>query len=116
TLGASGNFTAGDVRFYGAAGATGGHDADDRIVLDTSTGNVYYDADGNGAGAAQLIFTLQAGAGLVATDITVERKTTINGSSGNDSLTGGDGNDTLNGFDGNDTLDGGRGADSMVGG
>ena len=51
-VGPSGNFAAGDARFYSAAGATGGHDSDDRVVFDTSTGNLYYDADGNGASAA----------------------------------------------------------------
>src|ERR1051325_10115528 len=44
-IGAAGQFSNGDVRFYAAPGATGGHDADDRIVYDTSTGNLYYDAD-----------------------------------------------------------------------
>src|SRR5439155_1716811 len=37
-LGASGNFIAGDGRFYAAAGATAGHDGDDRIIYNTSTG------------------------------------------------------------------------------
>src|SRR5205085_7509917 len=34
-IGANGRFAAGDVRFYAAAGATGGHDADDRIIYNT---------------------------------------------------------------------------------
>jgi Ca2+-binding RTX toxin-like protein len=38
--------------FYSAAGAKKGHDADDRVVYDTSSGKLYYDADGSGKGAA----------------------------------------------------------------
>src|SRR4051812_49287666 len=68
-IGASGRFTSGDARFYAAAGATGGHDADDRLVYNTSTGQLFYDADGNGAGAAQLIATFQGAPGITATDI-----------------------------------------------
>src|SRR5207302_9264756 len=120
-IGAAGRFSGGDVRFFAAPGASGGHDADDRIVYATTRGTLWYDADGNGAGAAQLIATLQgAPTTLSDTDITVinggASGSTINGTSGNDSLVGGPGNDTINGFGGNDTIDGGRGADSMVGG
>src|SRR3954471_17238296 len=42
-IGANGRFAVGDVRFYAAAGATGGHDADDRIIYNTSTGQLFYD-------------------------------------------------------------------------
>jgi Ca2+-binding RTX toxin-like protein len=70
-LGATGNFAAGDVRFFAGAGAGGGHDADDRVVYNTSTGQLYYDDDGSGAHAAQLVATLQAGAVVAATDISV---------------------------------------------
>jgi trimeric autotransporter adhesin len=118
-LGVSGNFATGDVRFHSAAGATSGHDADDRVIYDTSTGNLYYDADGNGAGAAQLVVTLQPGVDLLATDIVVDNGASgalIQGTSGNDSLTGTPGNDTLDGLAGNDTLDGGTGVDLVRGG
>src|SRR5438552_2671873 len=126
-IGASGRFSAGDVRFYSAPGATGGHDADDRIIYNSSTGELFYDADGNGPGAAQLIATFQGAPGITATDINVFGTPTptptptptgmvINGTDGNDSLVGTAGNDTINGFGGNDTIDGGAGADSMVGG
>jgi Ca2+-binding RTX toxin-like protein len=121
-LGASGNLSAGDPRFYATAGAVNGHDADDRLIYSTVTNGLYYDADGNGAGVAQLITTIQSGGTIVATDIVVDNGgsstpgVTVNGTSGNDSLVGGAGNDTLNGFDGNDTLDGGAGNDLLIGG
>jgi Ca2+-binding RTX toxin-like protein len=70
-LGGSGAFGSNDERFYSAAGATGGAEADDRIVYDTSTGSLYYDADGSGGGGAQLVATLQNGAALAASDISV---------------------------------------------
>src|SRR6185369_5266220 len=70
-LGVDGNFVAGDARFAAGAGFTSGRDASDRIVYDTSTGNLYYDADGSGAGGAQLVATLQDHPAVAATDITV---------------------------------------------
>jgi Ca2+-binding RTX toxin-like protein len=105
-IGASGNFAAGDARFFAGVAA---HDADDRVIFDASTGNLFYDADGNGAGSATLI--AQVTGNVVATDITVINGTaggggTINGTPGNDSLTGTAGNDTINGNAGNDTLRG----------
>jgi Ca2+-binding RTX toxin-like protein len=70
-IGATGNFAAGDARFWAAAGVTSGHDANDRIVYNSTTGDLYYDADGNGAGAAQLVGNLQGHPALAATDIAV---------------------------------------------
>jgi hypothetical protein len=63
SIGAMGNFSAGGGRFWAAAGATAGHDANDRIVYNTSTGNLHYDA--------QLIATLAGNPSITATDITV---------------------------------------------
>lgn len=120
-LGAAGQFTSGDARFWSSSSGTA-HDADDRIIYNTTTRQLWYDADGNGSGAALLIGTLNTGATVAATDIRVfgtpsgGSGQTINGTSGNDSLVGGSGNDTINGFAGEDTIDGGVGADSMVGG
>src|SRR5918992_5398531 len=109
-LGASGNFAAGDDRFvFNSAGTA--QDAEDRIVFNTTTKQVFYDADGSGSGAAVLIATLQSSATLVATDIVVEGNgapggggQTVNGTSGNDWLVGGPGDDTINGFAGDDTI------------
>jgi Ca2+-binding RTX toxin-like protein len=70
-LGADGNFAAGDARFAAGAGFTSGRDASDRIVYDTTTGNLYYDADGSGTGAAQLVATIQGHPTLAAADISV---------------------------------------------
>src|SRR5258707_3358512 len=119
-IGASGRFAAGDVRFFSGAGATSGHDADDRIIYNTSTGQLFYDADGSGPGAAQLIGTFQGAPTVAASDINVfgtptptptPTGQTITGTDGNDSLVGGSGNDTIFGLGGNDTIDGGPGAD-----
>jgi serralysin len=122
-LGASGAFAAGDARFHAAAGATSGHDSDDRVVYNTSNGDLWYDADGSGSGGAALIAHVwQTPISVAATDIIVENGTTpptagqtIIGTAGNDSLVGGTGNDSINGGSGNDSLAGGAGNDSLTG-
>lgn len=123
-LGADGNFAAGDARFRSGAFSSG-QDADDRIIYNTGNGQLWYDADGNGSGAAQLIATLQNIPALSATDIVVSASTggtggsgspSSGGTAGNDSLVGGSGNDSLDGFEGNDTLSGNGGNDFLRGG
>ena len=57
-VGASGNFSTGDQRFFAAAGAVGGHDATDRVVYDTSTGKLYFDADGRPVRPADVNLTV----------------------------------------------------------
>jgi trimeric autotransporter adhesin len=54
--GATGNLT--NNAFWSAAGAVKGHDADDRVVYNTTTGALYYDADGSGSVAAVQIAIL----------------------------------------------------------
>jgi len=69
-IGALGNFATSDARFW--ASSTGAaHDASDRVLYNTTTGQLYYDADGNGGGAAQLIATLTNSPAIAATDIAV---------------------------------------------
>jgi Ca2+-binding RTX toxin-like protein len=127
-LGPSGRLA--DARFYAAAGATGGHDADDRIVYNTSTGELFYDTDGSGGVyIGLLIAILEPGTALAASDIVVENASfsglLIDGTSsaeslvggyGMDMLRGGAGDDTLTGKGGDDRLDGGVGSDRMNGG
>jgi len=119
--GPSGAFSADDGRFYAAPGAFEGHDADDRVIYNTTTGELSYDVDGSGPEGAQHLAFMQAGTTLVASDIVIENGASaggmeLNGTAGNDSLAGGAGNDTLRGFAGRDTLNGGAGDDWLEGG
>jgi Ca2+-binding RTX toxin-like protein len=119
-LGATGNFAAGDARFFAGAGATSGQDSSDRVIYNTTTGQLFYDADGNGSGASQLIATFLNAPALSATDISVVGQeltgSTIRGTTGNDSLDGTAGNDSIEALAGNDTIDGLAGADTLNGG
>lgn len=72
----TGAFTSTDARFYSANFGTGtvkGADSTDRIVLNTSDGALYYDADGSGSVAAVKFAVIgsSAVANFSASDITV---------------------------------------------
>lgn len=54
-----------DDKFRSAAGATSALTAEQRIILNTANGSLYYDADGSGAGASVQIATLQ-GTGIAS--------------------------------------------------
>jgi hypothetical protein len=50
---------------------TAAADADDRILYDSATGNLFFDADGNGAGAAILFARLEGAPVITASDFLV---------------------------------------------
>jgi Ca2+-binding RTX toxin-like protein len=115
TLGASGNFAAGDERFVANSSGTA-QEADDRVIYETDTRQIWFDPDGTGVAPRELIATLQSGATLVATDIVVQgQAVAITGTEGNDSLTGTNGNDFIAGLGGDDTIRGLAGDDRLEG-
>ena len=138
-LGVPGNFGAADGRFVSGAGLTGGQDASDRVVYDTTTGSLYYDPDGSGAASGLLFAILDGAPALAASDVVVEAGTlpgaviygtnrefediaatpyddTIRGLAGNDGITGMMGDDFIDGGRGNDFIHGAQGDDTLVGG
>jgi Ca2+-binding RTX toxin-like protein len=68
SLGATGGLNA---SMFVASSAGVAVDANDYIIYDTDNGKLFYDADGNGAGAAVLIATLTGAPSLAASDIFV---------------------------------------------
>ena len=131
--------------FVSGDGATA-VDSSNRLIYDTSTGILYYDADGSGSDSAVQFALLTGAPTLVATDFDItgtgggssddnsmgdptqtvlydgnleegdDGKNTLSGSDGNDELFGLGGNDTLDGGDGKDYMDGGHGNDKIDGG
>jgi serralysin len=65
----AGTLAATAFKTIGVAGAV--VDADDRIIYDTSTGNLYFDVNGSSAGGAAHIARLTAGLALNAAEFTI---------------------------------------------
>ena len=55
-----------EAAFYAGSAA---HDASDRIIYNQAAGKLYFDADGNGAGAQVLFATVTAGTTLTVADV-----------------------------------------------
>ena len=119
---------------------TGATTANQRIIYNQNTGELFYDADGSGGGAQVQIATLVSNPTLGAERIYAyqdenaapsnpSNPNPINlnppsgnptnpntGTPGNDSMTGGTGNDSMTGGAGNDSMTGGIGDDQLLGG
>jgi Ca2+-binding RTX toxin-like protein len=63
-IGPVGQIAAANFRLGAAAG-----DASDRVIYNSATGQLFFDADGNGTGAAMLFATVAAGTTITAADI-----------------------------------------------
>ncbi len=100
----------------GAAAAT----PTERMIYDSATGALFFDADGNGAAPQVQIAILTAGLGLTHSNLLAFDDSNLNapesGTSSNDNLGGGSQNDSLNGLGGNDSLSGDGGNDRLNGG
>ncbi len=113
-------------RFLSGDGLTEAANTDQRLIFDTDTRWLYYDADGVGGAGSVHFLTLSTGTltfsnidviGIAGDTVSGSNDANVlNGGAGNDTLNGLGGNDTLNGLGGNDSLDGGTGADQMNGG
>jgi Ca2+-binding RTX toxin-like protein len=64
TLATLGTLAAGSFR--AGAGITSAADANDYLIYNSSSGALYYDADGNGAGAAAVQFAVLTGAPVLS--------------------------------------------------
>jgi Ca2+-binding RTX toxin-like protein len=68
-LGGLGDLTS--DRFWSGAGVTTAHDSTDRLIYNTTSGDLYYDLDGTGAKAAVLVAHLSGSPALSYADIQI---------------------------------------------
>ncbi len=111
------------AEFLAGAGVTAATAAPQRILYDTSSGIVRYDADGTGPAAAVSFATLTNLAPLTTASFALQGNGPtpppapgINGTAGPDNLVGTAANDLINGLAGNDTINGLAGNDTLSGG
>ena len=115
------------AEFLAGAGVATATNAQQRILHNTTSGALLYDADGNGTGLALQFASVAVGAPISAAVFQLTGGATpppppppnpgvINGTAGADNLVGGAGNETLNGLAGNDSLNGAAGNDTLNGG
>ncbi len=98
-------------------------DGDDFLIYNTSTGALYYDADGSGEGAAVQFAQLDNKAAVTANDFILVGEIdnggnddAIIGTDSDDRLYGTNEADVIDGLAGNDSLFGGAGDDTLTGG
>jgi|LakWasM104_HOW12_FD_contig_111_155901_length_8940_multi_4_in_0_out_0_1 serralysin len=105
------------IEFRSGAGITSANTTSQRIIFNTSTGALYYDADGLGGQNAVQFATLTGAVGkLTNHNFAIGVNFNLIGTDQADTLTGGSGNDAISGLAGNDIINGGKGADIMNGG
>ena len=110
------------VEFRSGAGVTTANAATQRILYDTTNGDLYYDADGSATAFSAIRFaTITNLAALTTAQFILQGPApsvglTINGTPGNDNLNGGANNDIIRGLGGNDRIVGFAGNDSLIGG
>ncbi|MDX1914253.1 MAG: calcium-binding protein, partial [Methylophilus sp.] len=104
------------IEFRSGAGYITAATADQRIIFNTSTGALYYDADGLGGVTATQFATLTGTVGaLTNNSFSLGLNFNITGTDQADTLNGTIGNDSIIGLAGNDIINGGTGADIMYG-
>ena len=103
--------------FRGGAGITTAATVDQHIIFNSTTGALYYDADGFGGQAGTQFATLTGTVGsLTAYDFLLTNLPTLNGTNGDDTLNGSPAFSVINGLDGNDFIDGHTSAEIINGG
>lgn len=109
-----------DMFITGTGDNVSAQDANDYLIYNISTGDLFYDNDGNGSNAQLLIANFLPNTNLLLSDFTnainVPQPLFIDGGTSNDTINGGAGSDTIYGNSGQDTIYGNEGNDLIIGG